>query len=328
LIAKSLYVIIKQQARDIMESIEIKEIKELSFGENIEQKAGIAPVESGIEYEILSDCDDLEYIDYLNLSKAIEILAEFFDVNAAAVARENQLCSVALGSSLENAFEKISDCDPMALVGGTIGFTKEVNEEIAKLVVASKIRNIISTKFSKNALEYFLKNGEVNVIVVKSPLQELLGFETKDIKVTPFGYLIQEQNLSKLTKSSFKVATKTKPTQQQAEDAIFAWKIAKYVKSKSAVIAKDLATKAIIQAQTNGIDGVEAAMDLSCENSKEAVLAVDGVIENEEVINAAIQGRIGTIIEASNGSNSDKISKLADKYNIALIATGIRNNRY
>ncbi len=69
-------------------------------------------------------------------------------------------------------------------------------------------------------------------------------------------------------------------------------------------------------------------MDLACENSKEAVLALDGVIENEEVINAAIQGRIGLIIEAGDGANSTKIAKLADKYNISLITTGIRNNRY
>jgi phosphoribosylaminoimidazolecarboxamide formyltransferase/IMP cyclohydrolase len=311
-----------------MESIEINNINDLSFGENIDQKAGIAPIENGIDYEILSDNDALEYIDYLNLTKVVEVLAEFFDVNAAAVAKENQLCSVALGSSLENTFEKISDCDPMSLMGGTIGFTKEINEEIAKLIVSSKIRNVISTKFSKQAIDYFLKNGETNVIIIKNPLQEFLGFNCKDIKVTPFGYLIQEQNFSKLTKSSFKVVTKTKPTQQQAEDAIFAWKIAKYVKSKSAVVVKDLATKAIIQAKNNGIDGVEAAIDLSCENSKDAVLAVDGVIENEEVINAAIQGRIGTIIEACDGSKSNKITKLAEKYNIALIATGIRNNRY
>ena len=59
----------------------------------------------------------------------------------------------------------------------------------------------------------------MNIIKIKSPLQEVLGFNTKDIKVTPLGYLIQEQNQSKLTKSSFKVAGKVKPTQQQAEDA-------------------------------------------------------------------------------------------------------------
>ena len=191
-----------------------------------------------------------------------------------------------------------------------------------------KIRNIIATKYSKDTIEYLLNDTEMNTVQLESPLQEVLGFNTKDIKVTPFGYLMQDQNDSKLTKTSFKVAGKTKPTQQQAEDAIFAWKIAKYSQSRCAVITKDLSTKAIIQGRTNLAEAVENAMDIACENSKEAVLAIDGVIENEEVINAAIQGRIGLIIESNDGIYSDKITKLADKYEISLIKTGIRNNRY
>ena len=311
-----------------MENIEITNFEELPFGENTNQSAQIAPVENGIEYEVLSDNNTLEYIDYLNLTKAIEILAEFFDVDATAIAKENKLCSVALGSSIEAAFEKIVDCDPLAVIGSTIGFSKELTIEVAKQLNAMKIRNVIATKYSNDALEYLLNNSEINIIHVKSPLQELLGFNTKDIKVTPFGYLTQSQNDSKLTKSTFKVAGKIKPTQQQAEDAIFVWKIAKYSQSRCAIIAKDLSTKAIIQGRTNLAEAVETAMDIACENTKEAVLAVDGAIENEEVVNAAIQGRIGLIIEANDGINSEKITKLADKYEISLIKTGLRNNKY
>lgn len=311
-----------------MESIEISNFTDLPFGENINQSAGIAPVENGIEYEILNDNNSLEYVDYINLTKTVEILAEFFDVNATAVAKEGKLCAVALGSSDETAFEKIIDCDPLSIIGSTIGFSKELTLNVAKQINLMKIRNIIATKFSKETVDYLQNNGDINIIRVKSPLQELLGFNAKDIKVTPFGYLVQEQNDSKLTKSTFKVAGKTKPTQQQAEDSIFAWKIAKYSQSRCAVIAKDLSTKSIVQGGTNLAQVVEGAMDLACENSKDAVLAVDGTIENEEVINAAIQGRIGLIIEAHDGINSDKILKLADKYEITLIKTGLRNNKY
>lgn len=311
-----------------METIEIGNFTDLPYGENINQAAFIAPVNDGIEYEILSENKNLEYIDYLNLSNVIKILGEFFDVHASAVSKENSICAAALGNSDTNALEKIVESDPVSITDSTIGFSKEVTAETAKLLTSAKIRNIISTKYQKEALDIFFKEQNINVIQIKSPLQEILGFITKDIKVTPFGYLIQEQNLSKLTKDSFKIMGKTKPTQQQAEDAIFAWKISKHTSSKSAVIAKDLSTRAIIQNYTNGIETVEKAMDAACENSKDAVLAVDGVIENEEVIHAAIQGRIGLIIEAGNGEKSSQITKLADKYNISLIATGIRNYKY
>lgn len=311
-----------------MENIEIKDFKDLQCGENIYQSACVAPVEGGVDYDILTENKDLEYIDILNFSKAVTILAEFFDVNASVVVKDSFVCSAALGSSEEVAFEKVLEADSLAVYGGTVGFTKEVSLELAKQLKSMKVKNILSTSYSKEAVDYLSKSADINVVRINSPLQEIIGFTAKDIKVTPFGILAQEQNLSKLTKNSFKVVTKAKPGQQQAEDAIFAWKIAKHVKSHSAVIVKDLSTKAIVQSGVNGVVAAEKAMDLACENSKDAVLAVDGVIENEEVINAAIQGRIGLIIEAGDSKNSDKILKLAEKYNIVGIHTGIRNYKY
>ncbi len=311
-----------------MESIEINEFKNLENGENLNQLAVLSEISDGLDYEILGDKKVLAYIDYLDLTKTVEVLAEFFDVPAAALAGEARLCAVALGSSTETAFEKILETDPVSLLNGTIGFTKEVTVELAMKLNAMKIRNIIAVNFAPEAVDYLQEYSGINMIKIKSPLQELLGFDTKDIKVTPFGYLIQEQNASRLTKESFKVAGKIKPTQQQAEDAIFAWKIAKYTNSKSAIIVKDLATTAIVQSAVNLADAVEKAMDIACENSKDAVLAVDGVIEQTEVINAAIQGRIGLIIEAGDSEDSQRIIELADKYNISVIHTGIRNYRY
>ena len=311
-----------------METIELKDFIELPYGENVTQSASISPVENGLEYDILSENSALEYLDYLNMSKTVEILAEFFDVNAAAISKEGILCTAALGSSSENAFEKILESDPLCIDNSTIGFSKKVTLDIAKQVNAMNFRNIIATAYEKSAVDYLTNDSNLNVIKIKSPLQEILGFNACDIKVTPFGYLVQSQNFSKLTKGSFKVLGKTKPTQQQAEDAIFAWKVAKYTKSKSAVIAKDLSVKAIVQAGHNSIEVTERAMDLACENSKDAVLAIDGVVENEEIINTAIQGRIGLIIESGDLPISSKFSKLADKYEIAYIVTGIRNNKY
>ena len=311
-----------------MDNVEIKLEKDLPFGENIHQAAAIGQLDDMIDYEILSEENEIHYIDFLNLTEAVKILAEFFDVNCAVLVNEAKICSAALGSSLDVAYEKVIDGDPAAITGGTVGFSKEVSLEVAKKSVAMKVVNILAPRFAQDALEYLHKHSEVNIVKINTPLQELLGFTSKDIKVTPFGVLVQEQNKSKLTKSEFKVVTKNKPNQQQAEDAIFAWKVAKYLQTKAVVIVKDLSTKSIVQGQLNEITAVESAMDCACENSKDAVLAVDGAIDSEQVINTAIQGRIGLIIEAGNSKNSEKIAKLAEKYNISVIFTNIRNNKY
>ncbi len=310
-----------------MESIEISNFRDLASGENETQKAYIAPVENGLSYDILSRNKELDYVDYINLSTVVRVLAEFFDVNAVVIANESNVCSVALGATIDNAYEKSIDCDPISVFGSTVGFSQQVTIDVAKQLFAMKVKNVLSLSYSKEAFSYLLETG-INIIKINTPLHEVAGFDAKDIKVTPFGILVQEQNRSMLSKDAFNVVTQVKPTQQQAEDAIFAWKISKHLKSKSAVIAKDLTAKAIVQGKTNGVAVVERALDYACEHSKEAVLAIDGVIENSQTINAAIQGRIGLIIEAGDGKNSQNIIKLADKYGLSMIFTKIRNNRY
>ena len=301
-----------------METIEINNFSNLPAGANTFQTAYISKFDGSIDYEILSRNKELEYIDFLNLSAAVKVLGEFFDVNAAVLTKESYICSVALGATIDNALEKAIDCDPISISEGCAGFSKEVSLEAAKLLASLRIKNIIAPHFSKEAFSYLL-DTDINIVKLNTPLHELLGFNVKDIRVTPFGILVQEQNNSRLSKDTFNVVTKTKPSQEQAEDGIFAWKISKHLNSKSAVIAKDLSTKAIVQGKTNGAIATENAMDIACEYSKDAVLALDGVIENNATLNAAIQGRIGLIIEAGDSPNSSKIVKLADKYEISMI---------
>ena len=190
--------------RICMETIEISNIESLPCGANPHQSAGISKISDGVEYEILSRNKDLEYIDYINLSENIKLLGEFFDVNSAVIAKEGFICAVALGSSIDDAFAKVMDSDPVSIAGSSAGFSKEVNLETAKLIKSLKIRNVVSTGFSKEAFSYLL-DTDINMILIKTPLHELQGFCAKDIKVTPFGILVQEQNTSKLSKENFKV---------------------------------------------------------------------------------------------------------------------------
>ena len=137
--------------------------------------------------------------------------------------------------------------------------------------------------------------------------------------MTPLGTLTQSPNTSELTKDTFKVVSKQKPTVEQIEDAVFAWKIAKHTSSQAIVIAKDLKTSAVSQGLHRA--SVEFALDYSCDMSKEAVLASDMPITVHDV-NVAAQGRIGLIMIPQAPKD---VVELADKYNIAVIETGFTN---
>ena len=137
-----------------MEEIIINDLKPLTSGENLHQSGYISPVENGLEYKILTENKDLEYADYLNLAEVSGILAEFFDVNTTAISKDGKLCSVALGSSIENSFEKAIDCNPACVVYSTIGFSKEVDLPTLKTAISMKIKNLIAPSFDKAAIEY------------------------------------------------------------------------------------------------------------------------------------------------------------------------------
>lgn len=310
-----------------MNTIEINDFKELECGANVYQSASLGKTYEVVDYDVLSRDKELSYMDYINLTASLRVCAEFFDVNCIVAVKENIICSVALGATIDDAYVKAIDCNPAAISDSTIASSKEITFETAKQMCAMNVKNIIAPSFSKEAFSYLLDTN-TKMVCIKTPLHEIQGFSAPDIKMTPFGALVQEQNSSKLTKDSFATVTTNKPSQQQAEDAIFAWKISKHLKSISALIVKDLVTKAVIQGATDEISAIEAATDLACESSKDAVLAYDGAISHTKSINAAIQGRIGLIIEAGDSKNSQEVLKYADKYGISMIFTKFRNNKY
>ena len=111
------------------------------------------------------------------------------------------------------------------------------------------------------------------------------------------------------------------------EDMIFAWKVSKHTRSNSAVIVKNLKTVGLCQGETARVDAIEKALDRACENSKDAILATDGFISSTNCIQAAVQGRIAAVIQPGGSLKDKEIIKMADKYDLIMIQTGIRQFR-
>ena len=295
---------------------------DLVYGENPHQKASLY-AHKQVDYEVLNE-KQLSYNNFLDMSLAVSIVSEFYDVCAAAITRHSMPCGVALGSSVSEAFQKALDCNPFGSFGGTMAFSRGIDEKLAKTISSLLPELVISPDFSEKALE-ILKNKNLKLVKLKTPLKDYRNVVSKEIKVTPFGILVQETDKSQLEKESFNVVTKKKPTTEMVEDMIFAWKVSKHTRSNSAVIVKDLKTVGICQGETTRTDAIEKALDIACENSKDAILATDGFIVGSESINAAIQGRISGII--LTGVKDKDIIKTADKYELVMITTGIRQFR-
>ena len=300
---------------------------DLRYGENPHQKATLYKIDKQLDYEILQG-KALSYNNILDAKAALDIISEFYDVPSCAIIKHNTPCGVALGKNIEEAYSKALDCDPISAFGGIVAFSQTVDETLAKQLTALFLEIVIAPDFTENALKQFETKKNLRVMKVKTSLKSYRELLSKDIKVTPFGVLVQDADTKQLEADTFKVVTKEKPSAELVEDMIFAWKVAKYVKSNAIVIAKDFKTLGICGGQTSRIDALETALNRACDNSKDAVLASDGFFPATDNIHSAAQGRIKAIIQPGGSIKDKEVIAQADKYGMTMIMTGIRHFKH
>ena len=288
-------------------------IMDLASGATVSQSARLYKSENILDYTTICE---LSYSDVVNLTLALSIASEFFDVCAAILVKNNSLTGAALGSTIFDAFSKAVDCNPIDALCGVVALTKKADEELVKLLTPQHL--VVATEFSAEA-ENYLESKKIKYVKLNTPLNEYKNYMKEELFVSPFGVVSQNKNIQDLNKDSFKVVSKTKPTVEQIEDAIFAWKISKYLKSSGVVVAKDFKTTGLSQGLQH--DAFEYALNSSCDRAKEAVLAADVPMSVHD-LNVAVQNRISLIIQP--GVTPD-VLKQADKFNVAVITTGISN---
>ncbi len=311
------------------EALYLTSKKELRYGENPHQQAALYqnPQVPTLDYEILNG-KEMSYNNIVDTTAVLDILSEFYDTNATVIVKHTNPCGVALGQTLLSSWEKALDCDPLSAFGGIVGFSKTVDDKLAKRLVSMFLEVVIAPDYTDEALELLKTKKNFRVIKLNTPLSDYKSFVPKEVKITPFGTLVQEKDIKELTPETFKTVTKKKPTTEQVEDMVFAFKVCKHLKSNAIVVAKDLRTLGICGGQTSRVGSVEIALSRVCDSPKDAVLASDGFFPATDNIDIAAQNRISAIIQPGGSIKDEEVIKLADKYSLVMITTGIRHFRH
>lgn len=308
-------------------SFNFSKIRKLKCGENPHQSASLYHFDKELDFGVVKG-PDLTYNNIIDSTAALSCVGEFFDVPALVVVNHGNIDSAALGIDLENAWDKILDSDPCCYYRSTIAASREIGVKLAQKLTRLPLKVILAPYFSKEALFEFQKNKNIKLVKINTPLEQILKFNTEEIKLTPFGALIQEKDVKDLDVSTFKVVTKKKPEQKEVEDMIFAFKIAKHASSCAVVAAKDLRTLGIVSGEANRSRAVELAISKVCDSPKDSVLASDGFFANIDTVQIAAQNRIAAIIQPMGALKDKEIVETCDKYNISMISTGIRHIKH
>ena len=308
-------------------NLNLEKLQDLRYGENPHQKAALYGKTSNIKFEVLHG-KELSYNNIVDLSTALDIVSEFIDVPAACIIKHNNPCGVAHGNTITDAYLKAHCGDPISAFGGIIGLNEPVTKEIAEHAVQIFFEVIVAPDFTEEALEILKSKKNLRLVKIPVNLLEYRMTQKYTLKDLPFGTLIQDADKAELTADNFKVTTVQKPNEKQIEDMIFAWKVVKHVGSNGIVIAKDLRTLGIGMGQTSRIASIEIALKQACDEATEAVMASDGFLPAVDNIYAAVQSRIGAIIQPGGSIKDADIIAEADRYDIAMIMTGLRHFKH
>lgn len=310
-------------------NLKLKLKQNLRYGENPHQMAALYLLEdskAGLANAEVLQGKELSFNNYLDLESAWNIACEFGnETPCSVIVKHNNPCGVAIAPDLLHAYIEAFNCDSVSAFGGIVAFNGRVEEVVARELVKIFLEAVVAPDFSDEALEIFKAKPNVRILKVSPENESSKKF---DVKTIGQGLLVQDFNKEILDLNNLKVVTKRKPTEQEMIDLIFAWKVCKHVKSNAIVISKEGKTLGIGAGQSNRVGSVEIAMNQANYNSKDAVLASDAFFPFKDNIETAASGKIAAIIQPGGSIRDQEVIEACDKFNIAMVFTGMRHFRH
>ncbi|MDP2196596.1 MAG: bifunctional phosphoribosylaminoimidazolecarboxamide formyltransferase/IMP cyclohydrolase [Rhodocyclaceae bacterium] len=246
---------------------------------------------------------------------------------ACVIVKHANPCGAALGASALEAYRRAFSTDPTSAFGGIIAFNCAIDKACAEAVSGQFAEVIIAPEITTEARQVFGAKQNLRVLLV--PLGSNAG--AFDFKRVGGGLLVQTADEARITQSDIKVVTKRLPTEQEMRDLLFAWKVAKYVKSNAIVYCKDEMTVGVGAGQMSRVDSARIAA-IKAENNqmtvKGSVVASDAFFPFRDGLDVLAQAGATAVIQPGGSVRDAEVIAAADEHNIAMVFTGFRHFRH
>ncbi|ASC58357.1 bifunctional phosphoribosylaminoimidazolecarboxamide formyltransferase/IMP cyclohydrolase [Vibrio vulnificus] len=306
--------------------------QDMRYGENSHQAAAFYveanPQEASVATARQIQGKALSYNNIADTDAALECVKEFNEPACVIVKHANP-CGVALGKNILEAYNHAYQTDPTSAFGGIIAFNQELDAETATAIVERQfVEVIIAPSVSAEAIEVVAAKKNVRLLECGEWTTKTTGF---DVKRVNGGLLVQDRDQGMVSLDDLKVVSKRQPTEEELKDALFCWKVAKYVKSNAIVYSKGDMTIGVGAGQMSRvysakIAGIKAADEgLQVEG---CVMASDAFFPFRDGIDAAAEAGIKCVIQPGGSMRDDEVIAAADEHGMAMIFTGMRHFRH
>ena len=311
-------------------SLQFCKIDDLRYGENPHQSAAFYrdpnPVAGSLAQYRQLQGKELSYNNIADADAAWECVKTFAEPACVIVKHANP-CGVAIAGNLRAAHELALRTDPVSAFGGILAFNRALDAETAKAITQQFAEVIIAPRIDAEAQKEL--STKENLRVLEVPLAH--DAQKHEYKRVGGGLLVQSTDAELLGEKQPKAVTKSKPSDEQMRDLLFAWRVAKFVKSNAIVFARDGATLGIGAGQMSRLDSARVAVFKAGEAKlalKDSVAASDAFFPFRDGLDALADAGAAAVIQPGGSMRDAEVIAAADERGVAMVFTGMRHFRH
>ncbi|GGH83059.1 phosphoribosylaminoimidazolecarboxamide formyltransferase/IMP cyclohydrolase [Pullulanibacillus pueri] len=303
--------------------------QDLRYGENPHQKAAFYK-EAFEDASSIAGAKQLhgKALSYNNIrdaDAALSIVQEF-DKPAVVAVKHMNPCGIGIGETIEAAFQKAYEADPVSIFGGIVASNQEIDVATAEHLRQIFLEIIIAPSYTPEAFEILSKKKNIRLLTVS--FEQKAKEESQQLTSVHGGLLIQDSDRLGLEEAELTYPTKRKPTEDEMRALALGWKAVKHVKSNAIVLAKDDCTIGIGAGQMNRVGAAKIAIEQAGEKAKGSVLASDAFFPMNDTVEEAAKAGVTAIIQPGGSIKDQDSIDMADQYGIAMVFTGIRHFKH
>ncbi len=313
-------------------SMQFRRSQSMRYGENPHQNAAFYvehPIaETSIATAQQLQGKELSYNNIADTDAALECVKQFHEAPACVIVKHANPCGVAFGANLLEAYERAHGTDPESAFGGIIAFNRELDGETASAIVARQfVEVIIAPSVSAAASEVVAAKKNVRLLACGEWASESL--HRLDFKRVNGGLLVQDADLR--LSQEIRVVTDRAPSEQELQDLLFTWRVAKFVKSNAIVYGRDRMTIGVGAGQMSRVNSARIAR-IKAEQAGlavvGAVMASDAFFPFRDGIDQAAEAGITAVIQPGGSLRDEEVIAAANEHDIAVVFTGMRHFRH
>ena len=295
----------------------------LRYGENPHQAAALYSDGSGTGVAGAKQLQgkELSYNNLVDLDACWDLAQEFTEP-AVAIIKHTNPCGAAIAPTILDAYTKALSTDPVSAFGGVIGVNREIDEAVAEEIAKLFVEAIAAPAFSAGALARFAAKKNLRLVVVKP------AAHARVFKQVSGGMLLQDADTGSVTAGDLRTVTKRPPTPDELTNLLFAWKVAKHVKSNAIVYARGGQTIGVGAGQMSRVDAARFGAMKAILPLAGTVAASDAFFPFPDGLETIAEAGATAVIQPGGSVRDDAVIEAADRLGIAMVFTGMRHFRH